>query len=366
MRYVSDSAKARKKGKKKTPPPPPPKRRTAPPQPIVTEREGVKVNISAAMRGAQAPNNTGKKFGGDLSSDIIIKVLIALAVALGVFIVMAGIYFLTTDSAQQEDAEQAVGYPVIVGGVNISEKPTAVVSLSPLLSTIVRSLPINDPLAGVSEYCENDEGLPSVGTPLLPDIEAIIELQPRYLLTVTPLTQQQKSTLEQHGCSVLQFDAPTSADIVKALSAELAMMYFGAEDGDAYGTGVYDRFYDDLARISLNLPQERPTYTLMLDMAGYSATPETPEAQILGHILGEVAVAGENYMTTLEQIVVANPGVLIVPDTITPQQIAESELAATTAFTTGNVYYIDMHELENFDPAFIFDLAHIANQVYAR
>ncbi len=380
MKYVSDSAKAKKDKKKRSAPTPRKAVKTtavksdAPEissvdisKRIVTERDGVRVDVSAAMRNAQRQTPTRKRTPIAAMPQIdSTKILIGVAIALAVLTVMALVYYFSSEAVNNpaEEELEASGYPALVGGLSISQEPTAVVSLSPLLTEMTKTLPLTSPLVGVSDYCDNYAELPTVGTPLLPDIDAILALNPNYLLTLTPLTQQQKTELSQQGCEVLEFDSPTGRDGITALASEVATFYLGTTKGIEIGEAVYDRFYESLAQFNINLPLERPTFALVFDMSGFSATPDTEEASIFESILGTVSVAGENYATSLDQVVASNPGVLILPDYVTPADVEASALVETEAYTTGRIFYIDMTLLETYSPNLLFTLADIADKVY--
>ncbi len=379
MRYVSDSRKSKKeKGKNPALPKPTPSRAkhpVPPPIPEVSEREGVKVSISSAVRSAQVGAKPPKKskeprqpIDPEQISTIAIRVLICFAVVAAISGVMFLVYFFASqNSSLQDPIENFEGYPALVGGININEPPTSVASLSPLLTELTTTLPITNPLTSVSEHCSNPDGMPTIGTPLLPDIDKIIELDPEYLITLTPLTLRQKIELEQTGTKVLEFEMPTTVSGFSDLASELATLYLGKDEGAAVGSGIYGRFSDSLALYSTavnNVTQDRPNFVLMLDISGFSATSDTIEAQIFSSILGQPAVTGESYGTTLEQVIDSDPEVLILPNTITMQDLAGTGLDTGTAAQNSNIYFIDMTNLEKYKPALLFDLARIANSVY--
>ncbi len=371
MRYVSDSKKD-KKGRKVRPNLPNVKpNRVAPPipEPIITERDGVKVNISSAIKNAHKANKPPKEpMDSERIHAIVIRVLIGVAIAAGIAAVMFIVYFFAlNNSGEQSGIEEIEGYPALVGGINIETTPVAVASLSPLLTDLCETLPIGNSLAAVSEYCNNPNELPTVGTPLLPDIDSIIELDAEYLLTITPLTTKQKISLEQTGTKVLEFEMPTTISGFSDLASEIATLFLGKEDGPQIGSGIYGRMSNSLSLYSAavnNVTDDRPTYALMFDLSGYTATSETVEAQIFSSILGPVAVAGQGYATTLEQVAAADPEVLILPNTLTMEDLIDTGLENSTAAQNSNIFFIDMSDIETFKPTLLFEVAKIAAKVY--
>ncbi len=371
MRYVSDSKKD-KQGKRKRPnlPNVKPSRAVLPvPKPIVTERDGVKVNISSAIKNAGRSGKPPKEpIDREQVNGIIIKLLIAVAIALVIAAVMFLVYYFAQSGSEDTiQSETFEGFPALVGGINIEAPPTTVASLSPMLTDLCDTLPVGEQLTAVSSYCNNPNELPTVGTPLLPDIDGIIELDPEYLITLTPLTLRQKISLEQTGTKVLEFEMPTSVSGFKDLSSELATLFLGKVKGPTVGGGIYDRFSDSLnlyANAIDSATEQRPSYSLLFDLSGYSATADTLEAQIFSSILGSPAATGQGYATTLEQIVDADPEVLILPNSYTMEDLSGTGLDVGTAAQNSNIYFIEISELETFRPTMLFDLAKIAASVY--
>ncbi len=371
MRYVSDSRKDKKGGRKqpKLPKVKPSRTPNPVPAPIVTERDGVKVNISAAVKNAHKANKPPKEpLDRERIHGIVIKVLIAAAIVVGVAATMFIVYYLAENSSgNQNNIEQIDGFPALVSGINIEKPPVTVASLSPLLTDLCETLPLGDSLTAVSDYCNNPGALPTVGTPLLPDIDSIIELGPEYLLTVTPLTLKQKISLEQTGTKVLEFNIPTSVSGLADLATEIATLFLGKEEGPQIGSGIYGRLTESLTLYSAavnNVTDERPSYALLFDLSGYTATSETIEAQIFSSVLGKVAVAGQGYATTIEQVAAADPEVLILPDSLTMEDLAGTGLEDGTAAQNSNIFFIDISDLETYKPTILFEVAKIAAKVY--
>ena len=96
-------------------------------------------------------------------------------------------------------------WPAMVGDRLVSEKPEKVVSLSPMITEALLSLPGHEALCAVTEYCDaRSTGLATVGTPLLPRTEDIIALAPDYVLCQTPLAGPVQTELEEAGVEVIQ------------------------------------------------------------------------------------------------------------------------------------------------------------------
>ena len=103
-------------------------------------------------------------------------------------------------SSSSATVQEGKDWPAMVGDRLVSEKPEKVVSLSPMVTEALLSLPGHEALCAVTEYCDaRSTGLATVGTPLLPRTEEIIALAPDYVLCQTPLAGPVQTELEQAG-----------------------------------------------------------------------------------------------------------------------------------------------------------------------
>lgn len=282
-------------------------------------------------------------------------------------------------AAPAEDAQLAVkagqDWPAQVGDRLVGQKPQRVVSLSPMVTEALLSLPGHGALCGVTEYCDDrGRGLATVGTPLLPRPEAILELAPEYVLCQTPLADGVKEQLEQGGARVIQLLSPTDLESLRRFYGELGALLNGNETGRAQGQGVIDRLADTLASYDRAAGQ-KATALLLPDLSGLAATAETAEWALLGQVFrhplesetgwlaGAGCLADDDPDNDLAEVRAADPDILLVPDTIAPEQLAEA-LGGLRAVENGAVVYIDYGLVEAFSPRLIFAVAEAANLAY--
>lgn len=282
-------------------------------------------------------------------------------------------------AAPAEDAQLAVkagqDWPAQVGDRLVGQKPQRVVSLSPMVTEALLSLPGHGALCGVTEYCDDrGRGLATVGTPLLPRPEAILELAPEYVLCQTPLADGVKEQLEQGGARVIQLLSPTDLESLRRFYGELGALLNGNETGRAQGQGVIDRLADTLASYDRAAGQ-KATALLLPDLSGLAATAETAEWALLGQVFrhplesetgwlaGAGCLADDDPDNDLAEVQAAEPDILLVPDTIAPEQLAEA-LGGLRAVESGAVVYIDYGLVEAFSPRLIFAVAEAANLAY--
>lgn len=280
-----------------------------------------------------------------------------------------------TGPAASSSAQAGQEWPAMVGDRMVSEKPAKVVSLSPMVTEALLSLPGHEALCAVTEYCDaRSTSLPTVGTPLLPRTEEIIALAPDYVLCQTPLAGPVQTALEQAGVEVIQLDTPADLAGLRQFYGQLGALLGGNETDRALGYGVIDRLESTLARYDAALP-EKATALLLPDLSGLAATADTAEWTLLGqvfrHPLPDAAdwLAGAGCLTDedgendLDEIRAADPDVLLVADTVSPEELADA-LGDLRAVQNGAVVWLDLRLTETLSPRLVFAIADAAALAY--
>ncbi|MCD7805110.1 MAG: helical backbone metal receptor [Oscillospiraceae bacterium] len=140
---------------------------------------------------------------------------------------------VVTEDIVIDEAPVKSAYPISFGTETFDSAPGTVVSLSPALTEIMLELGLSDKLVAVSDYCENYNSLPTVGSPANPDIDAIIELAPELLITQSPIASTDEVRLDQAGVRVLYLELPTSFSYLCEEYIELAMIFYGSIDSES-------------------------------------------------------------------------------------------------------------------------------------
>lgn len=271
--------------------------------------------------------------------------------------------------------QQGQDWPAMVGDRLVSEKPEKVVSLSPMVTEALLSLPGHEALCALTEYCDaRATSLPTVGTPLLPRTEEIIALDPDYVLCQTPLAGPVQTELEQAGVEVIQLDAPADLAGLRQFYGQLGALLGGNETGRALGHGVIDRLESTLAAYDAALP-DKATALLLPDLSGLAATADTAEWALLGQVFrhplpdaadwlaGAECLADEDTENDLDQIRAADPDVLLVADTVSPEELTAA-LGEMRAVQNGAVLYLDLRLTETLSPRLVFAIADAAALAY--
>lgn len=266
-------------------------------------------------------------------------------------------------------------WPAMVGDRLVSEKPEKVVSLSPMITEALLSLPGHEALCAVTEYCDaRSTGLATVGTPLLPRTEDIIALAPDYVLCQPPLAGPVQTELEEAGVEVIQMDTPADLAALREFYGQLGALLGGNETGRALGYGVIDRLESTLAAYDAALP-EKASALLLPDLTGLAATADTAEWTLLGQVFrhplpdaadwlaGAECLTDEDAGNDLDQIRAADPDVLLVADTVSPEDLSAA-LGDLRAVQNGAVVYVDIRLTETLSPRLVFAIADAAALAY--
>ena len=110
-----------------------------------------------------------------------------------------------------------------------------IVSLAPSLTEIVYSLGISEKLVGDTVYCDSPEAAaekPHVGSPLSPNMEAIVALRPDIVLVTAIDRRETVTVLERLGIAVYESDPHTvrqTLDSIATMSQLLGAGPIGAE-----------------------------------------------------------------------------------------------------------------------------------------
>lgn len=268
---------------------------------------------------------------------------------------------------KEEKVESASGFPVQVGDRQVDARPERIVSLSPMLTQALLSLPGHEALCGVTEYCRTDgEELPTVGTPLLPRADRIKELAPQYVLCQTPIPDAAARSIEESGARIIQLPPAKDLESLRELYAQLGALLLGNETGRPLGTAMIDRLEDSLARCRQITGGEK-TALLLPDLSGAAATEDTAEWALLGQVfrhpvpdasgwMADAAeLADEDPNNDLEPIRRADPDLLLLPTDLSPELLNE-KLGDLRAVQQGAVVWYDRQTAENLSPQFLMDI----------
>ena len=144
-----------------------------------------------------------------------------------------------------EPMEVDPNWPVTVCNTEIAAAPQCAAVASPALAEYISDLGLLDRLCAACDFCDFSEAaqaLPSVGSPALPDFDAIKAAAPEYILSLAEYDEASLIKLQQMNITVLVFAAPKTLDDVRALYTEVALFFRGAEAGAAEGGAFLQKY----------------------------------------------------------------------------------------------------------------------------
>lgn len=224
--------------------------------------------------------------------------LIALLLAFALLPVVSGCALperLAGDGQREPPAEELgpepePEYPVTAAGVTLESRPGLVVSLAPSITEKLYDLHMEDRLVGVSKYCDYPPEaalLPRCGDPMMPELEAIAELQPHLLLTEGALAQEYAEALEEMGVAVVVFRHAETLEELYKIYRDIATLLEGARSGVDIGMGFTDGFAERIAALEAKYrgnggEEKHALYLRMLDFT--VATGDTLEDRLMQKI----------------------------------------------------------------------------------
>ena len=260
-----------------------------------------------------------------------------------------------------------VTYPAISFGKTVDAQINEIVSLSPLATEVILSSPSQQALVAVSRYCnkQGNDNLMTVGTPLLPDVDKIIQLKPDCVIVQTPLSDLDKNKIEENGITVFRLDYPQSLEDLAEIYRSVTALTMGGDIATFESQRIMADITEKLNLYTLALENQNKLNAVMVfNSYGMVATADTMEGRLLSYFF-DVKEFGTGYTAeNMEAVVATNPQVLIVSDSISEEQLAQLGLADTDAVANGRVYYVDTQQFEVLSLKGIKTLCGIANEVY--
>ena len=158
-------------------------------------------------------------------------------------------------------------WPVSVFGTEIEKAPEKVAVASPALAEYIYDMGLMENVAAVPEYCSFPAAMsyPSIGSVRLPDMEAIKEAEPEYILTFSAYEENILIEIQQMNITVINIEAPESLDELRALYKEIALFFKGAVDGVSFGEDYVSEYDSALSAIAYTGEQKTAAFIRALD-----------------------------------------------------------------------------------------------------
>lgn len=158
-------------------------------------------------------------------------------------------------------------WPVSAFGTEIEKAPEKVAVASPALAEYIFDMGLSEKIVAVPDYCgfSAASSYPSIGSVRLPDMEAVKEAAPEYILTFAAFEESILIEFQQMNVTVIHMDAPMSIDELRTLYKEIALFFKGAVDGIPFGEDYVAKYDSELSSLAYSGEQKTAAFLLGTD-----------------------------------------------------------------------------------------------------
>ncbi len=262
------------------------------------------------------------------------------------------------DNTVDEQLLNKTNYPVIIEKLSFSEPPKEVISLSPVFTQIIIELGFKDSLIGVSDYC-GVENMTQFGSPINPDISAIIEASPQLVVTQSPIALTDKTALESNGIAVIYKPAPRGVYEYLDIYAAFALLYTGNNNFTAQTAELLKDF--DRAMLEAKDKNYNVSYLFVMTSDNFIATGDTLAGDLLTVFGENVAQDYTKYTIPSDEFANLSPEVIFLSSDINIENLPKT-ITDLKAFSEGKIIKVSSNYFEKPDK----DLYKVLDEISAR
>lgn len=269
----------------------------------------------------------------------------------------------TSDTAASETAEgdpeadgaQETAYPVEITDsygdvITLEREPERVVSVAPNLTELMYKLDAADKLVGRSDYCDYPEealAVESVGSIYTPDIEKIVSLEPDVVIVSTHFDEENAKKLEDLNIPVItlyeEHDVTGVYEMIEILGTAI--------NRNEEALACVEEMRDVIAGVTAAVEGlDAPSVYYVVgygEYGDYTAGGDTFIGGLISLAGGDnIAKDVSGWSITLEEIVEADPSIIVTSETDKDGFMADENYADLTAVKEGKVYTIDTNMLD--------------------
>ncbi len=267
----------------------------------------------------------------------------------------------TEPEAEETEAEEpAAAEPIVLTDtagreVTLDGPAETVVSLGPNMTEIMFALGAGERLVARTDYCDYPEAaleLPSIGTLMEPNLEAIVELDPDIVIASTHVQEEFIQALEEVDIPVLflydEHHVEGMKDVFAILGEALAM----EDEAAALTEDVFSRI--DAVREAYADADDKPVVYYVVGFGEYGEFTATGET-FLGELL-EIAGAenaakdAEGWMFSLEKLLEIDPDYILLPPWAVDDFTSTEPYTELTAVKEDRVIVVDDNEFSRQGP----------------
>lgn len=235
-------------------------------------------------------------------------------------------------------------YPVTVAGQEITALPERVATFSEAAASAIYAMGYQSHLVGAPTtfIAEDMTGVTDLGTPVMPNEKALLELAPDVLITATALDGDLVEKLRLRDITVLTLKTPDSYEAVQPYYTELYKLFLGKkkyEEAVAVYWGETERVLGELKTANTSLSKK----AIVLLEEGHVVTGDTLGGQAMAKAgITNVAADATHYTMSTEAVVKANPDVIFCAAGMSDAVFQNKAYKEVTAIKEAAVYEIDI------------------------
>jgi iron complex transport system substrate-binding protein len=264
----------------------------------------------------------------------------------------------------------AASYPVTVGSLTLTARPTKIVSLSPSATEMLFAVGAGDQVTAVDTNSNYPAGVPKSDlSGFKPNAEAIAAKNPDLVVISNDLNNVVASLTQLKIPVYLAPAAVTIDDTYREITEIGALTGHPTE-----ATDVNQRIKDEIAKLVKDVPQraKQLTYYYELDPTFYSVTAKTFIGSMFTSVglqnIAASGAAGDYPQLSAEAIVKANPDMIFLADSKCCQQSLQTVKARPgwaniTAVRQSQVYALDDDIASRWGPRVVDLVRAIADAV---
>lgn len=291
----------------------------------------------------------------------LLALALCLSVAAAAFTACAN-----SDSNSEESgasvAEDTFAYPLTLtdaygNEVTVEEEPETIVTVSPALTEIVYALGGEDKLIGRSgrdDYPADVFEVQSVGNIDMPDVELIVSLDPDVVLASSIFSEEAYNALTDAGITVVIIKDETSLDGVTLYIETVADVIGLHEEGQALAMSVSDEIAEIYNEATETIADDEITVYYAMSFGEYgdfTAGPDTFINDIIEYAgCVNAASDADGWSYSAEQLLAADPDIIIVPDWGYESFMETEPYTELTAVQNGTVIAVDANLFERVGP----------------
>lgn len=264
-----------------------------------------------------------------------------------------------TEASEVVDAtESTTGetvYPLEVidsngNSVTLEQEPDKIISVAPNITELIYKLGAEDKLVGRSDYCDYPTealDIQSIGTIMEPNIEAIVALQPDIVIASSLFDEEVGNKLAEVGINVVVLSEQDDVNGVYNMIETVGRIL----NKSAEAASCIEEMKNTIDEVTSKVEGlETPTVYYVIGYGEYGDYTAGGDTYINGIITlaggDNVAKDVSGWSITLEEIIAADPDIIIISEYCKTEFMSMEQYADLTAVKEDKVYSVDVNTIE--------------------